>query len=104
MKSLADLKKDLCIGTKVKRLFGPKNNGDILTVTRTQSNGLWFNKSWLDFPPASLLDYDGKIISIYEPGNRSLTTEEQRIIDNRPIDKKQSEIDMLSDGSTMSMQ
>jgi len=101
MKTLADLKKDLAVGVKVKRLFGPKNNGEILTVTQIQSNGLQFGKSWLDYPVSSLLDYDDKIISIFEPANRPLTAEEQQIIDNRPIDKKQSDIDMLSDGSMM---
>jgi hypothetical protein len=72
-----------------------------LTVSGTQTNGLSFGKSWLDFPAASLLEYDGKVISIYESGNRPLTAEEQAIIDGMPKDQKQSEIDMLTDGSTM---
>ena len=34
----------------------------------------------LDFPPAKLIEYDGKSLTIYERGERDLTEQEQKIL------------------------
>lgn len=37
-------------------------------------------KSYLDFPPAKLIDYDGESLIIYDRGERDLTEQEQKIL------------------------
>lgn len=116
MKTLADLKRDLCLGKSIKMTFTSFTFGDkpspilnkVRYVVKAQSNCICLNEdknatkgSWLQFPKASLLEYDGNIIKIFRPALRSFTPEEQKIIDNEPKDDKQDEIDMLSDGNTM---
>lgn len=36
--------------------------------------------SSLDFPPAKLIEYDGKSLTIYEGGERDLTEQEKKIL------------------------
>ena len=121
MKTLSDLKKDLSLGREItltmsrgltaetgtrKEKFTPRY------VVKKQTNGVYFNKdknatggSWLDYPKASLLDYDGMTVKIYEAGYRPLTDEEKRVSEDRPSRRKENakqvEIDMLGDGSQM---
>lgn len=114
MKTLADLKRNLKIGvamtmTKAEgqnRLIGIKRY-----IVATQGNGIYLNAdkeakggSFLDFPKASLLEYDGETLKIFDAGYRDLTPEEQAILDNKPSkraeNQKQAEIDMMTDGST----
>jgi hypothetical protein len=109
MKTLADLKRDLAMpGLKLNLVSVsgiPKN--EARTVFKIQTNNICFlkpdgkSKSWLELPKASLLEYDGKTIKIFEPARRPLTDKEKEIMANEPRDAKQDEIDMLSDGSTM---
>jgi len=113
MKTLNDLKRDLQGGGAVlvmtknsctDRLIGKKRQ-----VIASQSNGVSFidpddpasKKSWLSFPKASLLEYDGKYIRIYQPGRRELTVEEKEIKAGyeKIRDKKQEERDLLSDSN-----
>jgi len=74
-------------------------------VKRVQSNAVVLDKngkdSFLEFPPASLVEFDGKRFTFYAVGYRPLTAEERAIVDGEPKDAKQDEIDVLSDGSTM---
>ena len=107
MKTLADLKRDLKPGVKLilKHRFGKEVN-EQREVIQTQSNGLWFKsefkpRTWLDYPKATLTEYDGKNIVIYAEGYRELTENEQSIRKNEPRDEEQERIDCLSDGSTM---
>ena len=106
MKTLAQLKRDVKVGTKMTLLerFGTKMN-DPKEVCHVQGNAIAFakgdKKSWLSWPQASLIEYTGSEIKIYSAGLRDLSAEEQRIIDTRPVDAKQSMIDIMSDGSTM---
>ena len=58
-------------------------------------------KSFLFWPPASLITIEENGFAIHDPGIRPLTSEEQALIDNEPRDKEQEEIDAISDGSTM---
>jgi len=109
MKTLADLKRFLVMGSKVKLV---SRNGEALDeikeVVKVQGNGIYFKKdgspsgkSWLDFPKSSLLEITEKGFTIYGVGKRKLTEKEREIISNEPVDKKQDEIDMLTDGSMM---
>jgi len=109
MNTLSDLKRFLVEGAKVERLtrYG-KEAKAILVVVKVQTNGVYLapveaqdRKSWIDFPPASLLEVDDKGFRIYNIGTRPMNVEEQKVWDNVPVDKKQTEIDALSDGSTM---
>jgi len=102
--TLAELKR-IKPGTKIIRVYNKlreiKPELREGTITKVQSNGLYIDKRFLDFPPASLLEFDGQTIKIYEPGCRPLNEDEKRILANCPHDPKQEEIDMLTDGSQM---
>lgn len=111
MKTLADLKRLLKEGTIVKMTHGPnpKLVGKRRQVVKVQSNGIFFvdpddnssKKSFLEFPKASLLDFDEQGFRIFDAGLRDLTDGERACMDNEPRDAKQEEYDALSDGSTM---
>jgi hypothetical protein len=115
MRTLADLKRELTVGKSLKLIsfstpfaVNNKNLNKVRFIVRIQGNGLYLNEdknttkgSYLEFPKASLLEYDGKTIKIYEPGIRDLTEEEKKIRDNEPKDDEQDRIDMMSDGSQM---
>ncbi|MDD5458867.1 MAG: hypothetical protein PHF37_05715 [Phycisphaerae bacterium] len=115
MASLADLKRALSLGTGIVMT-------GCLGVTKTQSARLGAVRyvvkvntigvelaedktatkgSFLAWPKASLLEFDGKTIKIYQSGTRPLADIEARIMAGKPVDAKQSEIDCLTDGSTM---
>lgn len=117
MKTLADLKRDLKVGSTLILIDAPKMpSHKYLNKTRyivkTQGNGVYLAEnpasksgSFLDLPKASLVEYDGMTIKVYEAGYRELTPEERSIRANqpssRPENRKQMEVDALSDGSTM---
>ena len=108
-KSLSDLKRDLKLGTKVILLerFGKQVNEE-REVGKVQSNSIAFKKgnglSWLDYPKASLLSYDGNTFTIYEAGYRDLTEHEQSVLNNRPSKRPENrervEQEVLTDGSS----
>lgn len=119
-KTLADLKRDLKVGTKVVMTYHYWNDSERINkllnqdryVVKVKSNGVEFNEnkdatkgSFLDFPKATLLEYIDDTFTIYDTGTRPLTPKEQEVYDNmpshRPENKEQCEIDMMSDGSTM---
>jgi hypothetical protein len=113
MKTLADLKRYLKVGTIVKMIHsdGPTNRllNKKRKVVAVQTNGVCFvdpddtnsKKSFLEFPKASLIEITDKSFKIYTSGLRDLTTEEKKIRDNIPKDTKQEHIDLMTDGSTM---
>lgn len=49
-------------------------------ITKIQTNSICLEGSWLDIPPASLLEYDGKTIKLYTTGYRELNTDEQAVL------------------------
>ena len=109
MKTLAELKRALVVGTKVelKSRFGKPIEDGAREVVGVQSNAWVFKsaktpKSWLTIPPASLVEFDGKNIRTYGKGKRPLTAREKSIKDGfeKIRNKKQEEQDALSDGST----
>ena len=109
MKTLEDLKRKLQPGTMLilKTRFGKEVNKK-REVAKTQSNGVWLKRgeneknSWLDYPKASLLEVTDAGFKVYIGGLRPLTAKEQEIMVGyeKIRDKKQEEIDLLSDGST----
>lgn len=117
MKTLADLKRDLQIGACLTLTGGrDARNADKLNVPRyvvtKQGNGVGLSVdktatkvSFLELPKASLVEYDGETVRVYESGRRDLTELERVVLDNepskRPENKQQLENDMLSDGSQM---
>lgn len=107
MKTLANLKRELKTGRRLilKTRHGKEIN-EGREITRTQSNGVCIRtdsdkKSWLQYPKASLLEFDGATIRIYDKGGRPLTALEKSIRDNAPKDDEQARIDIMTDGSTM---
>jgi len=111
--TLTALKRDLYVGRNVVIEWAHDNNslvGKIGIITHVQGNAVVIDRqdkkrSWLCFPPASLIDYNGDIFTIYEAGKRELTDKEAEAIrtkpSNLPENAKQLEVDMLTDGSTM---
>ena len=83
MKTFAQLKRDLKVGTKLKCIFN--YHGKYLNVVRpiskVQTNAVYLKtetengtvNSWLDFPPtASLVKYDGNVFEFYSKINGEL--------------------------------
>lgn len=119
MRTLADLKKALHVGAAVKMtgFYGDRDAGEnrrskllgiVRYVVKVNTTGVYLNEdkaatkgSFLDWPKASLLEFDGKNIKIYQSGTRPLTEIEARILAGQPVDKEQSQQDMMTDGSTM---
>ena len=74
MKTLAELKNILQVGTKLKTL---ENNhgkyiGETAEITKRQTNGIYINRngksSWLEFPKASQVVFDGNDIFTFDIG------------------------------------
>jgi len=114
MKTFADLKRELQTGKTLTMTYSSLENNRLLNIPRqiigTQTNGISLKtdnksgKSFLSLPCASLTEYDGKIIKIYQPGKRDLTPEEKSILNNEPSNRKENEQiainDALTDGSS----
>ena len=75
MKNLADLKREIKIGIKIKKLKGltDKGIGEVREVTKVQSNSFRMGSSWLDFPRATLLECEGNIFRIFFPKRKENT-------------------------------
>ena len=107
MKTLADLKRELRIGRKCVLLerFGQKCEQE-REVVKIQTNSWCFKTlekpaTWLDIPKASLVEFDGVNIKIYNAGHRPLTSEERAIKDGWELlrNKEAEMMDALTDGS-----
>ena len=94
MKTLADFKRDAASG-KIKlelvERFGktgneiPERCRGIRSIKSVNTVGITLetadgSASILDFPPAKLIDYDGKTVTIYARGERDLTEQERKIL------------------------
>ena len=116
MKTLADLKRDLQIGTSIQMInFNnreeiPERLQGTRYVVKVKSNGIELNKdkeatkgSFLDYPKATLCDYTGDTLTIYDAGYRELTAHEQSIMDNVPSKRKENAEavynELMTDGS-----
>ena len=116
-KSLADLKRDLFVGRKIKCVFNScgKYVGMERSVVKVQSNGIYIktiingeeSKSFLDFPKTKvLLEYEDNKFSIYSRGTRDYNSEELKALEewnkikNTEEYQEQSSYDIMTDGST----
>lgn len=116
-KTLAQLKRDLAVGTKVTQIakgedITDKNLNVERWVVKKQGDGVCLNTdkeatdgSWLYFPYASQVDYEDNIVSFYDIGMRKLTKEELNFIANAPSKRPENAekvlADAFSDGSMM---
>ena len=109
MKSFAELKRELQVGTKL-RMIHPKTNrlcGIEREIVKVQTNAIVMSKpdngkSWLEWPKsAKLVETTENGFRIYTSGKRDMTPEEKRVWDNRPQDPEQARIDIMTDTSTM---
>ena len=116
--SIAQLKRDANSGkfsaVMVER-FGDPNipeklqgkrrmkKANTVSVTFENADG---KESLLYLPAASLLEYDGKTLAVYQPGYREPTQEEKKTLDewekisSTDEYRRQMEYDCLSDGNT----
>ena len=103
MKTLTQLKKDLQIGDKITLIEAPTmpNHRNLNTeryIVKKQGNGVYLSQqrddksgSFLEFPNAKLVEYEGDEIRVYDPRKRPLTEEEQLIWDHRPSTREENE-------------
>lgn len=110
LKTLADLKRYLQVGTKMTCTFhnNPSRIGwkrevvavsctNVVLIDPTERDSV---PSTLPLPKASLVEIEGNKFRIFEPGFRDLTNEEKACIAGEPKDPVQEERDLLGDGST----
>ena len=107
MKTLADLKRDLSVGASLTLIsrYGKKEGKNIGVkryVVKKNTVGVCLNTdkdakrgSYLYWPKASLLEYDGETVKIFQSGLRPLTDEEKQILANQPKDEEQSRKEYL---------
>lgn len=81
------------------------------TISKVQSNGVYLmnkdgRKSFLELAKASLMEYTGDELRIYNAGYREMTDKEKQVmkeweaITNTEDYKRQAQIDAMSDGSS----
>lgn len=68
------------------------------SIVKVQTNGFYFEGeenngkgSWLELPPASLIEYNGKTLNIYNPGIREMNDEEKANALKADIERKRYE-------------
>ena len=70
MKTLAELKRKIKVGAKIKKHYGIKTDDRIRTVNKVQTNGFYMDGSWLDYPKSTLIEFDKdneNMFTIYFP-------------------------------------
>ncbi len=119
MKTLAELKREVKSGTLEGKFIYHGNFGENLPVRLqgwrklidSNSVSIFFltpdgKKSELRLDKASLVEYDGKTLTVFNPGYRELTEDEQSVMNawneksSTPEFKAQAEVDALTDGSS----
>lgn len=79
-------------------------------IGKVQSNGMYLvnsegEESFLELPRASMMEYDGKELRVYNPGYREMTNQEKAVmeewnqIQNTDDYKERAKADLYSDGS-----
>lgn len=119
MKTLADLKREAKSGTLEGKFIHHSQFGENLPMrlqgwrklVDSNSVAIFFltsdgKKSELRLDKASLVEYDGKTLTVFNAGYRDLTEEEQGVMNawkeksSTPQFKAQEEADALTDGSS----
>lgn len=113
------LKKDLQAGKTLTMIYNSMaSSSKTITarlnkpryIIKVQTNGLTLAEdpsatrgSFLELPPASLIDYDGKTLTFYRPALRNLTPDESAILAGEPSCQSENAVlaerDALTDGS-----
>lgn len=120
MKTLADLKRDLKVGDKIVMTFNAlEGSSDRIKqfigveryIISKNTQGIKIspdknakNGSFLDFPKkATLCEYDGETLKIYDAGFRELTEREKEVKENvtsrREENKEEVTMELMTDGS-----
>lgn len=73
MKTLADLKRRIKVGTKIKKIYGIKQNDKIRTVNKVQTNGFYMDGSWLEYPKSTLIEFNKNMFTVYFPKLKNQT-------------------------------
>ena len=83
MKNLAELKRTLKIGTKIKtlnKIVKTNTVGTIRTINKVNTTGFYMNGCFLEYPQnKNLIEFDGNKFKIYQPNFRQLNEEEKAI-------------------------
>lgn len=110
--TLAQFKRDASsghMGLELIERYGKKIDKPVIVpVVKVQTNGVYLkrgnNESFLDYPFASLFEYTGDMVKVYEAGKRVPNEMEQRVltqwkrIENSPEYQQRARVDALSDG------
>ena len=112
--TLAQFKRDAQtghMGLELLERYGKKESTRIICpVIKVQQRGVCLKRndreSYLAIPFASLIEYDGAYLKVYDKGKRDLNELEQKVMNgwkqiaNTPEFKKREEYDLISDGSS----
>ena len=83
MKNLAELKRTLRVGTKIKTLnkvVKIDSIGTIRVIDKINTTGFYMNGSFLAYPEnKNLIEFNGNKFKIYQPNFRQLNEEEKSI-------------------------
>jgi hypothetical protein len=89
---------------RTQRLYQHMNN--YRKIDKVKTNEIVIEGSYFTIPRASLMEYNGTILTTYSPGYRPLNDEEKRVMEeyrkmtSQEEYQRQSHYDMISDGST----
>lgn len=111
--TLAQFKRDAAsghMGLELIERYGEKISKPVIVpVVKVQTNGVYLKRgdkeSFLDYPFASLFEYTGSMLKVYESGLRKLNPTEEMVmrqwcqISNTPEFKRRAEIDVMTDGN-----
>lgn len=111
--TLAQFKRDAAsghMGLELIERYGEKISKPIVVpVVKVQTNGVYLkrgsNESFLDYPFASLFEYTGSMLKVYDVGLRKLNPTEERVmnqwrqISNTPQFRERARIDAMTDGN-----
>lgn len=110
--TLAQFKRDASsghMGLELLERYGKKIDKPVIVpVVKVQTNGVYLkrgnNESFLDYPFASLFEYTGDMLKVYEAGKREPNELEQCILNNwkkvesHPEFQQRARVDALTDG------
>ena len=111
--TLAQFKRDAAsghMGLELIERYGKKITKPVIVpVVKVQTNGVYLkrgdNESFLDYPFASLFEYTGTMVKVYDTGLRKLNPTEEMVmrqwhqISNNPQFRERARIDALTDGN-----
>lgn len=111
--TLAQFKRDAAtghMGLELIERYGEKiKKSVVVPVVKVQTNGVYLKRgdkeSFLDYPFASLFEYTGTMLKVYDVGLRKLNPTEEMVmrqwyqISNTPQFRERARIDVMTDGN-----